>query len=601
MWQVLAIYVGASWVVFQIVQTVTEGLGLPQWFPPFAALLLLIGLPIVLATAFVQDAIAPTSRQDPTLLPGNARSAAPSESFGSGREGGRVRRVFTWRNAIVSGVLAFALWGVVAAGWLFLQESHAPAGERAIRSVAVLPFADLSAEADQQYFADGVAEEILDALAGLPGLKVTSRTSSFRFRESALDARVIGDSLGVDALLEGSVRKGADRVRITAQLIDAGTGNHLWSETYERRLADIFAVQEEIARAIVDAINLELGAEHRGRRIVREATTDPEAYELYLRGRYLWRGRTTKGLLRAISLFQEALELSPDFAAAYTGMAQAYVAVAHQRGSGLSLEEADRRAAAAARRALELDPTMAGPHAVLGTVAGRSRSWSEAEEHFQHAIALNPGDATAHHWYAILLGGLGRTEEALAEIRRAHELDPLSLQIQRRLGYTLYLARDYDAAIDALGTAIELVPERPEAYWRALIAEIHAVAGRAEQARLAADEALRLVASDTPAEDAKLEAAVTLALVGEEREARRLLNDVKSQIVERELLLTDRYLGQLVAAAHAALSEPDSVFRWLQEVQWDELSLNRIRWPTFDPIRADPRYGQLLDRYGVPR
>ena len=298
LWQVLAIYVVASWVVFEVVQTVTEGLGLPQWFPSFAALLLLIGLPIVLATAFVQEGGPPLGRTDPTLLPG-----AEVEPEAAPRRAPGARRLLTWRNAIMGGALAFGLWGVVATGWLFFgdrgdQESAEAAGVVERKSVAVLPFINLSADPANEYFSDGITDDIITHLSKLAELKVISRTSVMRYKETDKSLSQIAGELGVATILEGGVQRVGDRVRINAQLINAATDEHLWAEQYNRRLTDVFEIQTDVALQIAGALQARLSPEERGR-VERRPTENLPAYNLYLQGRYFWNKRTPEGLQTA--------------------------------------------------------------------------------------------------------------------------------------------------------------------------------------------------------------------------------------------------------------------------------------------------------------
>jgi len=279
LWQALAIYAGASWLVFDVVQTLTEGLALPYWFPALAAVLLLIGLPVVLATAFVQERAPRVRPADPTLMPG-----AEIEAEIGPQDIGAARRLFTWRNAIAGGVIAMAVWGLVATGWLLLASSsdevmEARAAAPGGRAVAVLPFDNYSPSTDDAYFADGITEEITSQLSRVGDLRVVSRTAVTRALESDLSLEKIAEALNVSAILEGSVRKAGERVRITAQLIDAATNDHLWSQDYDRDLSDIFGIQKEVALAIVNALQAQLTPAER-ERLEARPTDDIAAYNL---------------------------------------------------------------------------------------------------------------------------------------------------------------------------------------------------------------------------------------------------------------------------------------------------------------------------------
>jgi TolB-like protein len=292
-----------------------------------------------------------------------------------------------------------------------------------IPSIAVLPFTDMSAEGDQQYFGDGIAEEILNTLSRISGLKVAARTSAFKLRDE--DVATVGNRLGVRTVLEGSVRKQGDRFRITAQLIHARDGFHLWSETYDRVITDLFAVQEEIAEAIAGALQVRLGLQPKGAQ-ARGLTDDLEAYDLYLLGRDRWTSRSQGTLQEAIDYFQRAIELDSSFALAHTGLADAYMVMPYYDPAVAPLDVYDR-AKAVATRAFELNANLGEIRATLGYLAHTYEwDWLGAEEHFTTAVSLAPGYATAHHWYSNLLASMGEHERAAERIQVALSLDPLS-------------------------------------------------------------------------------------------------------------------------------------------------------------------------------
>jgi TolB-like protein len=309
LWQVLAIYIVGGWVAFEVVQTLTEGLGLPEWFPSFAIVLLIIGLPIVLATAFVQEGVPDSLSADS----GSSRTDDHPMDTLAKPSGAHSHRVFTWRNALVGGVGGLALWGVLAAGWILFggvrggEVLNATAESASMeRSVAVLPFENLSGNPENEYFSDGITEELLNTLAQLPDLRVPGRTSSFAFKGQDLTIQEIADTLHVAHILDGSVRRAGSRVLITAQLVDARTDSHLWSESYERELDDIFAIQREIAQSIAVQLEVRLsGADERA--LAAGQTGSTEAHDAYLRGRYLWSQRTEETPRNAISEFQRAV------------------------------------------------------------------------------------------------------------------------------------------------------------------------------------------------------------------------------------------------------------------------------------------------------
>ena len=457
LWQVLGIYVVASWAVLSGVDTLGGALNLPDWFPSVALALLIVGLPVVLATAFIQDG-------------GRGRVAGgldlardPTDAAGGGASG-----LFTWRNAALGGVGAFALLGFVGTGWVLFgggiggTTDDDPTIER---SVAVLPFVNMSGDSNNEYFSDGITEELLNALAQLPDLRVPGRTSSFAFKDGGLTIRQIADTLDVAHVLEGSVRRQGETVLITAQLIDAQTDAHLWSDTFERELTDIFAIQREIATAIADQLQVSLsGAEQA--RLVGEATASTEAYEAYLRGRYFWNQRTAESIRTAISEFQRAVDLDSNYAEAYSGLADSYLLIDnyvfrtmpdYRTNSELGL--------AAAQRAVSLRPDLGMAHASLGFGLWMVGDWENAERELERAIELNPGYAIAHMWRAFVLASTGRADEAVGPAQRALELDPVSRVISLVSGEVFLLGGRMEEAIEQLRETIGLAPEWSNAWF----------------------------------------------------------------------------------------------------------------------------------------
>lgn len=362
LWQVLLIYVGGSLVGYQAIQALTEGLGLPGWFPALAIVLFIVGLPIVLATSFVQGGF-PSVGQDPTLL--------RESGAGAGADVEGAKRLFSWRNVLLGAAIAFGLWGVAVTGWLLIggrAESDRAQALADRPSIAVLPFTDMSPEGDQAHFGDGVAEEILDALSKIQGLRVAARTSAFKLRDE--DAATVAEQLNVSAVLEESVREQEDRVRVTTQLINAADGFHMWSRTFERELNDIFAVQDEIARAVAAALRIELTGEE-DTALAERGTENIETYNAYLLGRYYWNRRTREGLESAVEAFEQAIALDPDYAAAYAGLADAYNIM------GVWMYRAPRdvftKAKAAALEALARDPDLPAGHRAMGALADALR------------------------------------------------------------------------------------------------------------------------------------------------------------------------------------------------------------------------------------
>jgi serine/threonine protein kinase/tetratricopeptide (TPR) repeat protein len=331
------------------------------------------------------------------------------------------------------------------------------AGHEPYPSVAVLPFANLSADPNQEYFCDGIVEEIINALTHLRNLRVVARTSSFAFKGKQVDIREIARALGVRTLLEGSVRKEGRKLRITVQLINATDGFHLWSEKFDRDAEDIFAIQDEISLAVVDRLEVQLYGGERTR-LMKRYTENPKAHTLYLRGRFFWNQRTAEGLRKSLEHFQAAIQEDPDYALAYSGLADAYSMLFHY--GSVSYDEAFANASRAATKALELDDSLAEAHASMGQIKHRfQKDLPGAEKEFRRAIELNPDYPTVRHWYSGVLLEMGRGEDALKEVERALEVDPVSPTLLMNLAYRKRERGDWDGAVETFQRLCELQPE----------------------------------------------------------------------------------------------------------------------------------------------
>lgn len=467
LWQVLGIYVVASWVALQVVDVLVDNFGLPDWFPAFALGLLVIGLPIVLATAFIQEGAPRGADESESKAPTERTESSPVSVSEAGMEGTRWARLFNWRNAILGGVAALALWGVVVAAWLLLGGSQfsggrasteaSEASEGGIESIAVLPFADMSPEGDQGYFSDGVAEEILDALARVPGLKVAARSSSFQFKGINPDVREVGDRLDVETVLEGSVRKSGDSLRITVQLVNAEDGFQLWSETYDQRHEDLFAVQEQIARSIVEALDLEIESDP-----LPGFATPPAgvaAHELYLKGLSRWHVRSTEEDVRtALSYFEQAAAADRSYGRAYGGVALAYAVLA--QWSDMSPARSSALARRAAARAEELDPTLIEPHlAICQTATWNDWAWEDAGPACRRAVELNHNSGVARHWYSEFLTLTGRLDQAHLQNEQMRELNPLSPRAHSAHGWIHGQMGEYDSVAVIQRRVLQAAPQ----------------------------------------------------------------------------------------------------------------------------------------------
>ncbi len=419
--RVAGIYGVVAWVVGQVADVVFPALQLPDWTITFVVALLILGFPVAMFFAWVFD-----------IGPGGIERTAPLAE--------RAKGMPTVERAAYLFLLVIAM-GVL--GYLLYPRLDAPDADRARNSIAVLPFTNLSQDPANDYFSDGMSEELLNLLAKVPDLRVAARTSSFAFRNSNLDVREVARQLGVDTVLEGSVRRSGNTVRITAQLIDAENGYHLWSQTYDRELEDIFAVQDEISTQIVQALKVTLGAEEQAPVIARDAppTANLEAYQAYLQARHQWKRRGLEAVTHAIELLEEALALDPEFARAYAALAAAYVV--YPLYAGEARETWYGKAADAAMQALARDPNLAEAHAVLAELDSSRGNWTDAEAGFFFATNLDPNDATAHQWYSLLLRRAGRLKKALEVAQLALELDPASPVINNNLAET-YMTLGYD-------------------------------------------------------------------------------------------------------------------------------------------------------------
>jgi TolB-like protein/DNA-binding SARP family transcriptional activator/Tfp pilus assembly protein PilF len=388
---------------------------------------------------------------------------------------GRVRRGPARRAvAFVSTLLLVLVAGL--ASWA-ATTAREPATDARAASIAVLPFVDMTPDADAAFFGDGLAEELIHALGQVQGLRVVARTSAFTFRDRAADVRQIGDALDVGAVLEGSVRRSGEQVNVTVKLVDTRTGFQLWSGRYQRPMADMLAVQEEIARAVVGALEPAL-LPRADDVLVARSTQSAEAYQLYMQGRYFWNQRSEAGLHRAVERFEAAIRVDPRFAAAYTGLSDAHNSLADN--GYVPSEPALQRAEAAVRTALELAPGLAEAYSSRGHLRLHRWDWAGAERDFHRAIELNPGYAVAHQYYAFLLTFQGRFDEALARIVEAQQLDPLSLAVQNNVGEVQYLARRYPAAAAQLSGVLQMDPARHDS--RTFLAATLIELGRAADA-----------------------------------------------------------------------------------------------------------------------
>ncbi|MFZ0915745.1 MAG: tetratricopeptide repeat protein [Candidatus Udaeobacter sp.] len=458
------------------------------------------------------------------------------------------------------------------------------------KSIAVLPFENLSEDKSNAYFAEGIQDEILTRLAKVADLKVIARTSTQRFASKPGNLPDIAKQLGVANILEGSVQKSADQVRVNVQLINAMTEAHLWADTYDRKLTDIFAVESEIAKSIADTLQAKLSsaANHV---LASQPTENPEAHELYLKGRYFWNRRTGENLQKAADYFQQAIQQDASYALAYSGLADCHVLLPLYPGLGSNPRDQLPKALEAARKAVELDDTLAEAHASLARALASDLQLSAAMSEFNRAIELNPNYATAHQWFGECLQSQGRVEDAVAELKRAHELDPLSLIINSLLGFALDTVGKADEAIEQLRRTIEIDPTF--VYAHALLGNVLEHKGQIEEAVLEYEKSARLSVTD-PTTLAEL--ARAYFLVGRKGEAQQLWDKLKS-LSERQYVP-----AYSLAVVQSAFGDKDEAIRLLEKSYEDHAPFDSsdLGWilvdHRLDPLRSDPRFKKLITR-----
>lgn len=585
-YRVAVVYLAVAFVGLQVVNLLVPATTLPSWADEFLIALAVFGFPVALVLAWALEITPEGVRHTRPLEEGPAASAS-SEAADPPRREERRWSTALWAGgalAVAAG-FAFALWGMPVVGdYAFGDAGHE---DDTPSSIAVLPFTDLSPAGDQQFFSDGMAEEILDALSRIDGLLVKARTSSFRFRGEEIDAGTVRDSLGVDSFLEGSVSRDQDVVRIRARLVRARDGYGVWSDSYTRRLDDVFAVQEEIAREVVEALKVQLRPPDR-RRLARRPTEDFQAYELYLRGRYHWNKRSVPGLQQGMGLFRQALELDSAFALAWAGLADSYVVLKNYGVVGA--DEGAARARQAAERALEIED-LAEAHASLGAIsADYDYDFARAEQHFQRAIELDPSYATAHYWYAQFLADLGRTEEAVRFARRARVLDPLSLLASATEGRAFYLGRRFDEAIATLEETLERGPQLTAYLYLGLAYSQTGAHNRAIQVLQEGRDRYPAVSTFIGL------LGYAYARAGSRDDAQGALEELRSLRVERPVAAID------LAVVHVGLGETEAALDWIEraheERNWQVRFLGTE--PAFDPLRTEIRFQDLLRRMNFP-
>src|SRR5213594_1624586 len=578
-YKVAVAYAIVGWLIVQVATQVFPFLEIPNWVVRLIIVLIAIGFPIALVIAWAFELTPQGIKRTETA---DAMPAVPRQ------------KKHAWIYVVIVGaaisVALFFLGRYTAQS----QEGGRPpaaAGSLPQKSIAVLPFDNLSEEKGNAYFAEGMQDEILTRLAKVSDLKVVSRTSTQHFKSSPDNLPQIAKQLGVMHVLEGSGQKSNDQVRVNVQLINALTDAHLWADTYDRKLTDIFAVESEIAKMIADTLQAKLTGSEK-QMMAAQPTSNTEAYELYHKGKSLWEKRSGDNIPKAIAYYEQAIARDPNYALAYAGLAKAYILLPFYTGADRL--DAGSKAKDAALKALRLDPNLAEAHAALGKVLFfREIDLAGAMREYKRAIELNPNDATAHHWFGNdSLAALGRFEEAIAEGKRAIELDPLSTVINVDLGETFYYAHRYDEADRQMRKTLEIDPTSFYAHYNLgivlqLRGDLSAAIAEYEKAKQLGDNPL----VSTLCAQAKAQA-------GEKDAALRMLTEFDKISQHREVV------GYLRALLYLSLNNKDEALRWLEQ-GFAERDGSNICWikvdPLLDSLHGDPRFEALVQKVVAPK
>jgi TolB-like protein/Tfp pilus assembly protein PilF len=571
-YKVAIAYAVVAWLLMQVATQVFPFLEIPNWAIRLVIMLIVIGFPIALVIAWAFE-----------LTPEGLKRTESADELPKKSARNRV-----WLYVvIVAAAISISLFFF---GRYIATSKQSGSAEVPVKSIAVLPFENLSEEKGNAYLAEGIQDEILARLGKIADLKVISRTSTQRYKSSPDNLREIAKQLGVANVLEGTVQKAADQVRVTVQLINAANDTHLWAETYDRKLNDIFAVESDIATTIAETLQAKLtGSEKTA--IAKRPTANPEAYELYLKGRYFWNKRTAADLRTAIEYFNEALGKDPGYALAYAGLADSYTLL-HVFGAA-SPADSFPQAQEAAKKAVELDETSAEAHTSLAwMLILYDFDFERAYKEFERAIQLNPNYATAHHWYGVTLAMTGQFDRAIAEGKRAVELDPLSLVINANLGSDYFNARRYDEAITQLRKTIEMDPRF--SFARRGLGEALQASGQLNEAIAEYRKAVEL--DDAPLSLAHLGQAYARA--GQREEAQKILARLSEEAKSRYVRASSfAYIYLALGDKERAIDEMERAYR--------ERDVAGAAWvkvdPMLDDLRGHPRFEALVQKVFAPK
>jgi TolB-like protein/Flp pilus assembly protein TadD len=474
---------------------------------------------------------------------------------------------------------------ILVAGYISYR--HATNTEVAIDSIAVLPFENQNRDPDSEYLSDGLTESIINNLTQLPNLRVSPRSSVFRYKGKETDPVAIGKELGARAVLTGRLLQRGDSLTISTELLDVRDNKQVWGERYERKLSDALAVQQEISREITDRLRLRLSGEEQ-RQLTRRDTANPEAYQFYLKGRYYWNKRTAENIRKAMEQFQQAADKDPNYALAYVGLADCYSLL--EIYAGTPAGDTLLKAKAFAQRALQLDGSLAEAHTSLAFADTSLWQWEEAEAEFKRAIKLDPNYPTAHQWYSTLLRGMGRLDESLAETKRAQQLDPLSLIIGQNLAMAYLSLGDVTSSIGQSKRVIDLDPAFPRGHWALGLAYL-----KQERRSEAIAELQKAVELSGGERELLSHLGYGYAISGKGAAALAILKELQEKYQKHEALAQD------VAAIYAGLGDKDQAFAWLEkDFGTSSGQLARVRWELpFESLYSDPRFADLLRRMGL--
>jgi serine/threonine protein kinase/Tfp pilus assembly protein PilF len=507
----------------------------------------------------------------------------PIDSALSGAETGSRPQKRT-RLFVSAGIILVVLVGGFI-GYVTFFAKH-----QSIDSLAVLPFQNVGADPNTEYLSDGITESLINALSQLSNLTVRSRTLVFHYKAKDVDPLKAGKELGVKAVLVGRVTQRGDNLQISTELVDVSNNNHIWGEQYNKRLSDILAVQEEISKEISQQLRIKLVGEDENK-LTQRATKNTEAYQLYLKGRFHWNKRRVDDLHKAVEYFNQAIEKDQNYALAYAGLASVYAVLPDY--SGLPAKDFIPKIETAAKKALELDATLAEPHAVLGGIATYRADWESTEKEYERAIELDPNNPTAHQWYSMALIQQGKLDQSLAEIKRAEELDPLSLVIAVTVSEVYYYMRRYDLAIEHLNKTLELDPIFPLAHQD--LATVYAQQNRFDEAITEIQKFGQIVGANTAYGIGDL--GYIYARAARKVEAIKILNQLLGFSKKGYAVSVQ------IASVYAGLGDGDMAFEWLEKgfnEQNSGLGYLKID-PKWDDLRSDPRYAAMLKKMGLQK